>query len=176
MRGAHTRCATRFCVGGVCVRARLSILEASFLCKSARPLRQSLRQLLRTPRGCPGEEIAEIYRSVTFVELFAGSAGLTRAVDSAGVPVVPPDEIHLGGTDFRDPNRWRPSKELLGESAAAEGTRGERGVRRRRFTHLAPPRSTFSKAKDRSWRTRVRSRAQPIGIPPRSSKVKEKGS
>ena len=62
-----------------------------------------------TPVAAPAEKIAEIYSSVKFVELFAGSAGLTHAVDSAGVPVVPPDDIDIGGTDFRDQSRLRHS-------------------------------------------------------------------
>ena len=63
------------------MRARLSVLEATEVSDSC----------CAPPTAAPAKEIAEIYKSVTFVELFAGSAGLTRAVDSAGVPVVPPD-------------------------------------------------------------------------------------
>ena len=126
-----------------------------------------------TPVAAPAEKIAEIYSSVKFVELFAGSAGLTHAVDSAGVPVVPPDDIDIGGTDFRDPEQVEALKALLRNLAEAEGTNREKGALRKLFIHLAPPCNTFSKAKDRSARTRVRSRAQPVGIPPRSTKVKD---
>ena len=41
------------------------------------------------------------------------------------------------------------------------------------FLQLAPPCSTFSRARDRARRTRVRSMNQPAGIRPRSKKVKE---
>ena len=74
----------------------------------------------------PAKDIAELYKNVKFVELFAGSAGLTHAIDSAGVPVVPPDDINLGGTDFRDPKQVEILKDLMRELAAAEGTSGEK--------------------------------------------------
>ena len=38
--------------------------------------------------------------------------------------------------------------------------------------HLAPPCATFSKARDRSWRTRVRTQSQPAGIKPIPWKVR----
>ena len=41
------------------------------------------------------------------------------------------------------------------------------------FLHLAPPCSTFSRARDRAKRTRVRSLNQPAGFRPRSKKVNE---
>ena len=126
-----------------------------------------------TTPSAPADKIRDLYSSVKFVELFAGAAGLTSAVDSAGLPVLPPNEVDLGGTDFRDPEQVEKLKQLMRELAEAEGTDKEKGALRKLFIHLAPPCSTFSKAKDRSWRTRVRSRAQPIGIPPRSKKVKD---
>ena len=39
--------------------------------------------------------------------------------------------------------------------------------------HLAPPCSTFSKARDRHFKTRVRSQANPGGFWPRQKKVRE---
>ena len=76
------------------------------------------------PTAAPAKRTADIYKSVKFVELFAGSAGLTHAISSAGVPVVPPDDINLGGTDFRDPKQVDTLKALMRELAAAEGTSG----------------------------------------------------
>ena len=73
----------------------------------------------------PTNRIAEIYRSVKFVELFAGSAGLTHTISSAGLPVVPPDDIVLGGTDFRDAKQVDALTSLMREVAAAEGTNRE---------------------------------------------------
>ena len=60
--------------------ARLSVLEATEVSDSC----------CTPPTAAPAKRIAEIYKSVKFVELFAGSAGLTHAISSAGVPVVPP--------------------------------------------------------------------------------------
>ena len=49
----------------------------------------------------------------------------------------------------------------------------ELGAVKKLFIHLAPPCSTFSKARDRNCRTRVRTWAQPGGIRPHTKKVVE---
>ena len=47
----------------------------------------------------PGNAIAELYHHVRLIELFAGAAELTRVVQDAGLPVVPPEYCEtLGGT------------------------------------------------------------------------------
>ena len=55
---------------------------------------------------------------------------------------------------------------------SARGDVDEMGAVKKLFIHLAPPCSTFSKARDRNGRTRVRTWAQPGGIRPRSQKVR----
>ena len=120
--------------------------------------------------AAPAKIIEQLYKSVKFVELFAGAVVLTRAVETAGVPVAPPNEVELG-YDFRCPKDVEALKEWLREISAGNIV-DEMGAVKQLFIHLAPPCSTFSKARDRNSRTRVRTWAQPGGIKPRSKKVK----
>ena len=84
---------------------------------------------------------------IRFVEVCAGRGTLSRWVARAGVSVEPPQDAGTGGYDLLDPagreallRRW---KELL---------RTHRIV-----VHFAPPCSTFTFARNRSGRTRLRS-------------------
>ena len=90
-----------------------------------------------------------------FVEVFAGRGLLSQAVSEHGITTVV-DEAAEGGTNFLDAVEVEELKGRL-ESYLDEG----RGV----ALHLAPPCSTFSRARDRSKRTRLRSSKYPAGLP-----------
>ena len=98
------------------------------------------------------------------VEVFAGDAEFSKACRKAGLRVAEPDDLRWGGTDFTDP-----------VSVAALEFRLERWakVANPLVLHLAPPCSTFSRARDRSARTRVRTRGRPGGIAPVPQFVKD---
>jgi hypothetical protein len=99
-----------------------------------------------------------------FLEVFAGTGALTAAVRSAGLIAWPADDVATGGTNFLDIE----SVEKLKNSIADGLSSGTHLV-----LHLAPPCSSFSRARDRSWRTRLRSRARPQGIPGKSAWTKQ---
>ena len=101
---------------------------------------------------------------VVFAEFFAGSARLSAAMADAGLETRRPDEHSAGGTDFRDPTQVQEAFEALEELASS----GKALV-----VHLAPPCATFSRARDRSWSTRLRSRWYPQGLPGRTWAVTE---
>ena len=91
-----------------------------------------------------------------FVELFAGTGALTHAVGKY-VSTLPPQDLDLGGVDFSDfaavRRLWDTWKQLADVG----------------FTfifHVAPPCASFSRARDRSHRTRLRSSASPGGLYP----------
>ena len=99
-----------------------------------------------------------------FCELFAGEANLTAAVEAAGVPVRAPDDAATGGANFvhrADVDAVRT--ELL--SLMSSGVK--------LMVHFAPPCSTFSRARDRSSATRLRSREFPQGLARLASKTHE---
>ena len=92
-----------------------------------------------------------------FLELFAGDGVLTEAVAKV-MAVEPPQDLDTGGVDFSDllavkSLLWRRWKDL-----AASGTS--------LFFHVAPPCASFSRARDRAWRTRLSTPAQPDGDVP----------
>ena len=98
-----------------------------------------------------------------FIECFAGDGALTRAVERIGFHVDPPQDMETGGVDF---------------SCEQEVTQLWRRWDRLKATgfklvfHFAPPCSTFSRARDRSSRTRLRSPSSPQGIDPEEPKTK----
>ena len=117
-------------------------------------------------------------KNVLFVEIFAGSGRLTAAVKRAGMSVLPPDEAAMGGTDFLSASsvdelmdwvKWKIKEKYRLEKEHFDET-GEVIIV---VFHIVPPCSTFSKARDRSWRTRVRSRLNPSGFRPRSLEVRQ---
>ena len=113
-----------------------------------------------------------------FLEVFAGYGVLTATLKGCGLPTLPPDEYFLGGTDFSDRREVQKLRDwleaLVGKAREIERQHfQETGEVLWLFIHLAPPCATFSKARDRSWRTRVRSWAQPAGIKPVSAKVRK---
>ena len=90
-----------------------------------------------------------------FFEIFAGRGRLSQAVSAHGFETVV-DEAAEGGTDFLDALAVDELKRKL-ESHLDDG--------RRVALHLAPPCSTFSRARDRGRRTRLRSSKFPGGLP-----------
>ena len=92
---------------------------------------------------------------VRFLEFFAGEGGLTRAVKAAGVEADDPEDLANGGLDFGKDVDLEGLKNYLHELHS-------NGVKL--HLHFAPPCSTFSRARDRSWRTRLRSSERPQGL------------
>ena len=89
-----------------------------------------------------------------FIELFAGSGQLTKHV-SRVLPCLPPQDVDLDGADFLIADQVTSLKQLW-KQHADQGTH--------LIFHVAPPCSTFSRARDRSHRTRLRSTAHPEGL------------
>ena len=91
-----------------------------------------------------------------FCEFFSGKGPLTSAVVEAGVPARFPDDLASGGVDFEDRRAVDALGRELGELVAS-------GVLL--MVHLAPPCSTFSRARCRGSRTGLRSDDRPQGFP-----------
>ena len=92
---------------------------------------------------------------IVFMEFFAGEGVLTAAVAAEGVPCVDPQDVASGGADFGDVDQVDRVKKYL-HQLTVEG--------KRLILHFAPPCSTFSRARDRSWKTRLRSTTRPQGL------------
>ena len=90
-----------------------------------------------------------------FCEFFAGEGVLTAGVKLKGVPAATPEDVASGGLDFRHASTVDIIKTRL-RNIVAEGTKV--------MLHLAPPCATFSRARDRSYKTRLRSKARPQGL------------
>ena len=95
------------------------------------------------------------HSDMIFIEFFAGSAGLSAAVAAKGLRCGEPQDVDYGGADFSELNDVQAVKAWLHELRA-------NGLSL--LLHFAPPCSTFSRARDRSWRTRLRSSARPQGL------------
>ena len=89
-----------------------------------------------------------------FLEIFAGDATLSRAVKGRGVPTLLPDEVRHGGTTFL---LKKEIEQLL------DNCRGLLEYGRQLMLHLAPPCSSFSRARDRSAKTKLISSARTCG-------------
>ena len=110
------------------------------------------------PEGGTGSELKSVERvvpSAVFLECFAGEGVLSDAVAAFGVEVVK-DEAAADGTDFLEVDQVEALR-----SKMETWLRSGRAV----ALHLAPPCSTFSRARDRSRRTRLRSARYPQGLP-----------
>ena len=97
--------------------------------------------------------------------------------EGPGRPHSPPYEFFWGGTNFADRQEVDRLKswleEMVEKAKQIEHEHlQETGEELWLIIHLAPPCATFSKARDRCWRTRVRSQAQPAGIKPIPEKVR----
>ena len=99
-----------------------------------------------------------------FCEFFSGDGPLSEAVRALGVPVREPDDLKHGGTDFSDAAAVAELRRELGELAAS-------GVKL--VVHLAPPCSTFSRARNRHPKTKLRTREFPQGLPRKMHLCKE---
>ena len=104
-----------------------------------------------------------VSRRCVFVEMFAGSGELSKAVRRV-METLTDDPLTVGGTDFLDPDALHDFK---GRLAALRTSGAEL------YFHVAPPCSTFSRARDRSARTRLRSREQPEGFDPQERRTRE---
>ena len=98
---------------------------------------------------------SETVQGVLFMEFFAGEAGLSHAVRRTGVQVEEPQYLANDGVDFTKEIELEGVKNHLHELHAS-------GYQL--HLHFAPPCSTFSRARDRSWRTRLRSTERPQGL------------
>ena len=132
-------------------------------------LRSTAKRLLRRTK-------APLRRRILFLELFAGSGGLTKAVKAAGLRTLTADEASTGGTNFLNAADVERLNDALRRRVRISKRRGRvPHLRKSRnwqlVVHLAPPCSTFSRARDRSHRTRVRSMRQPSGIRPVSRNI-----
>ena len=94
--------------------------------------------------------------AIHFCEFFAGKGSLTSAVHDLGMNTDPPDDVQTGGTNFLDKGQVERLKNRLRDRAQAS---------RHLVVHLAPPCATFSRARDRSFRTKIRSTTFPQGLP-----------
>ena len=99
-----------------------------------------------------------------FLECFAGCGELSKAVQRVGVQIDTPQDGLTGGTDFADNRQvlelWEHWQRL-------------RAAGLRLFFHFAPPCSTFSRARDRSRKAKLRSFGEPGCLDPSEPKTKE---
>ena len=108
--------------------------------------------------------VNKVVANVRFIEFFAGDGGLTAAVRRAGVEVDDPQDLADGGVDFSQEIELEGVKNYLHELHSS-------GVQL--HLHFAPPCSTFSRARDRSWRTRLRSTSRPQGLAGRAAQCRQ---
>ena len=101
---------------------------------------------------------------VLFAEFFAGEGRLSAEVAKTGVPTWAPNDVASGGVDFTS-------------TQAVEGLRAELLAWKQAGAHLvlhfAPPCATFSRARDRSRLTRLRSPSHVTGLPGCEAQVGE---
>ena len=121
-----------------------------------------------TPPACPVGALGPCGAALSshpaaFVECFAGEGCLSEAVSKLGVETLA-DEVSLGGTNFLDAHEVEMLQEKL-LNLVGEG--------RRVALHVAPPCSTFSRARDRRRRTRLRSAEFPAGLPRCQEQVRD---
>ena len=81
---------------------------------------------------------------------------LTDAVKALGNKTEAPNDFQSSGSDFRESKQVTKLKEKLSLLAAEANFL---------VVHLAPPCATFSRARDRSFRTRLRNKWCPEGLP-----------
>ena len=106
------------------------------------------------PRG--GEvNLRREVEGIVFIEFFAGEAGLSAAVAARGITCDVPQDVNTGGADFGDVNDVLAVKAWLQEWKS-------NGFKL--LLHFAPPCATFSRARDRSHKTRLRSTQRPQGL------------
>ena len=99
-----------------------------------------------------------------FCEVFSGKGVLTDAIKKLGIKAEVPNDFQHGGTDFRVSKQVEDLKDRLSVLAAQT---------HHLVLHLAPPCATFSRARDRSVKTRLRSCWYPEGLPQCRSRTRE---
>ena len=115
------------------------------------------------PKGKRSRDEDEMVQA-HFVEVFAGKGVLTEAVRRMGLSCEEPNDVFSGGTDFRNHKQVEELKDLLVQRSRST---------HRLVLHLAPPCASFSRARDRSKKTRLRSSSYPEGLPGKKSQTKE---
>ena len=112
--------------------------------------------------------VVQELNDTTFLELFAGEAGLTEAVRKAGMPVMDPGDIREGPRvalmlDLTDNKTFKKLKSMI-------------KCKKIRWLHMAPPCRSFSRARRRDRWARVRklrSHSKPEGLEPKNALVME---
>ena len=123
--------------------------------KAAKKQRTTERTDEKTPASASGAAID--HQQVVFIECFAGEGALTKAMLRLGFQADVPQDLDKGGVDFEKEEEvvalWR-----RWDSLRAAGFQ--------LVFHMAPPCCSFSAVRDRSRRTRLRSRQHPEGLDP----------
>lgn len=127
-----------------------------------------LEQVQATASSDKERSPAQELNDATFLELFAGEAGLTEAVGKANIPVMNPGDVREGprvvlALDLKDNGTFKSLKSMIKRKQI-------------RWLHMAPPCRSFSRArrKDRLARVRkLRSHSKPEGLDPKNALVRE---
>ena len=106
-----------------------------------------------------------VVKTPVFQEFFAGSGRVNQAVTRIGITTLPPQDVETGGIDFLN----QVELDQLWQSWRDEAAMGKRI-----YFHAAPPCSTFSRARDRSSTTRLRSSLFPAGLYPGETKTEQR--
>jgi hypothetical protein len=109
-----------------------------------------------TGQGSPKRQKRDPHDSLIFIEFFAGEGGLTCTMKKRGVKCWDANDAASGGVDFEVEVELTELKSLLRDLR----TDGHRFA-----IHFAPPCCTFSRARDRSRATQLRSTKHPGGLP-----------
>ena len=103
-------------------------------------------------------------KNTIFIECFAGKGDLSKAVSRLGIPTEEPQDLQTGGIDFSNDEQllalWKHWRYLRDSGFAL-------------LVHFAPPCCTFSRARDRSRKTRLRSLASPAGLFPENVRTQQ---
>eukprot|EP00435_Cladocopium_sp_Y103_P042266 s1436_g11.t1 len=147
------------------IEDRLSPLRSKLLRAKAR---HDANSIDCRKRSLSDEANDDGLNDTTFLEIFAGKAGVTGAVRRLGIVALESVDIHACDTnvlefDLTKSEPFKKLKKLI-------------KTKRVRWLHLVPPCKTFSRARRRDRWARVRklrSQAKPEGLEPRSQLVRE---
>jgi hypothetical protein len=95
-------------------------------------------------------------QSIVFAVFFSGEGNLAKTMRRAGVRCLEPDDFASGGTDLSDKAQVQRARQRLRDIRTAD---------EKLAIHLAPPCHTYSRARDRSPLTQLRSSSFPAGLP-----------
>ena len=151
------------------LREKLNRVRSKFQRKLADQMELDLQDQQReVPRKSEVGTDPEREKDVQFLELFAGEAGLTRAVKRRGIAVPSPGDVHTGQSNRRplDLTKLADFKEL------------KKLIKKKqvRWVHFAPPCRTFPRARrtDQLMKLRrLRTEDAPEGLNPKPDIVKE---